>query len=733
MIGVQRVAKRARYLLGAAVGASLMVSQVHPDAIGAAAIHGRLVRMDPLPPDVCVWPAAVQWAEQAATRQGRRAAALPLDERTKTFPGPPTRKVQDKYPAFAAVSVDAARDEVILTDENLFQVLAYNRLDNTPPDGITAPKRVLSGDNTLIEFESGLHVDAATGDIFAPNNDTVDTLVVFKHGSRGDTAPIRALKTPHGTFGIAVDDRRNEMFLTTQHDATVVVFHKDANGDDHPVRLLQGDDTGLGDPHGIAIDAKKDVFYVANYGSHALRRADQEIRTGVPGSGKGRDKANWPYGREYAVPGSGRHDGPSISVHAITAKGNDRPLRTIKGSKTQLNWPTGLAFDAERRELFVANDMGPSILVFDADAVGNAAPKRVLKGPRTGLAHPTSVSLDTKNGELWVANFGGHSATAYAIDASGDAPPLRTLRGAPASEPSLMIGNPGALTYDSKREEILVPNCVAHPQIAVFARSADGNAPRTRAIEGQDTMLGRTMHGIDYDEGRDEIVVPQQFGQAILVFKGSAAGETRPIRVIQGSKTMLTALDRLAVDSVNHEIYVPEGDRVLVFDLMANGNVAPKRVLGGPDTGFTAAGAVAIDPTRNLIVVGAEARSADGRGLPELAIFDRTASGNAKPKRVITGVKSRLNDTGNLRVYPEGGLVFTTQQTGYVAVWSIDDNGDVPPRYTVGGPNGLLVKPRGLDLDPKHNAVIVSDKQLNAVLTYEMPQLFQTTTTQQSR
>jgi len=622
---------------------------------------------------------------------------------------------------------------VILTDENLFQVLAYNRLDNTPPDGITAPKRVLSGDNTLIEFESGLHVDAATGDIFAPNNDTVDTLVVFKHGSRGDTAPIRALKTPHGTFGIAVDDRRNEMFLTTQHDATVVVFRKDANGDDHPVRLLQGDDTGLGDPHGIAIDPKKDVFYVANYGSHALRRADQEIRTGVPGSGKGRDKANWPYGREYAVPGSGRHDGPSISVHAITAKGNDRPLRTIKGSKTQLNWPTGLAFDAERRELFVANDMGPSILVFDADAVGNAAPKRVLKGPRTGLAHPTSVSLDTKNGELWVANFGGHSATAYAIDAAGDAPPLRTLRGAPASEPSLMIGNPGALTYDSKREEILVPNCVAHPQIAVFARSADGNAPRTRAIEGQDTMLGRTMHGIDYDEGRDEIVVPQQFGQAILVFKGSAAGETRPIRVIQGSKTMLTALDRLAVDSVNHEIYVPEGDRVLVFDLMANGNVAPKRVLGGPDTGFTAAGAVAIDPTRNLIVVGAEARSADGRGLPELAIFDRTASGNAKPKRVITGVKSRLNDTGNLRVYPEGGLVFTTQQTGYVAVWSIDDNGDVPPRYTVGGPNGLLVKPRGLDLDPKHNAVIVSDKQLNAVLTYEMPQLFQTTTTQQSR
>ncbi len=733
MSGLQRAVFPARYLIGAMIGASLMVSQVHPEAGGASFVHGRLVRLDPLPPDVCVWPAAVQWAEQAAARQGRRANALPLDDQTKVYPGPPTRKVQDQFPAFAAVSVDPARDEVILTDENLFQVLAYNRLSDTPPDAITKPKRVLAGDDTLIEFESGVHVDPASGDIFAPNNDTVDTLVVFKHGTSGDSKPIRALKTPHGTFGIAVDDRRNEMFLTTQHDATVVVFRKDANGDDAPLRLLQGDDTGLGDPHGIAIDPKKDVFYVANYGSHALRRADREIRTGVPGSGKGRDKANWPFGREYAVPGSGMHDGPSISIHALTAKGNDKPLRVIKGSRTQLNWPTGLAFDAERRELFVANDMGPSILVFDADATGNAAPKRILKGPRTGLAHPTSVSLDAKNGELWVANFGGHSATAYPIDASGDVAPIRTIRGAPESAPSLMIGNPGALTYDSKREEILVPNCVAHPQIAVFARTADNNAPRTRAIEGQDTMLGRTMHGIDYDEGRDEIVVPQQFGQAILIFKGSAAGETRPIRVIQGSRTMLTALDRLAVDSVNHEIYVPEGDRVLVFDLLANGNVAPKRVLGGPDTGFTAAGAVAIDPTRNIIVVGAEARSADGRGLPELAIFDRTAAGNTKPKRVITGVKSRLNDTGNIRVYPEGGLVFTTQQSGYVAVWSLDDNGDVPPRFTVGGPNGLLQKPRGLDLDPKHNAVIVSDKQLNAVLTYEMPQLFQPITSQPAR
>ncbi len=243
-------------------------------------------------------------------------------------------------------------------------------------------------------------------------------------------------------------------------------------------------------------------------------------------------------------------------------------------------------------------------------------------------------------------------------------------------------------------------------------------------------MLGRTMHGIDYDHLHDEIVVPQQFGQAILIFKGSARGEEPPIRVIQGSKTRITAMDRLAVDPYNDEIYVPEGDNVLVFDRKASGNVAPKRVLGGPDTGFTAAGSVAIDHVRNLLVVGAALRSPGGgeRAGSQLAIFDRTASGNAKPKRVIAGPKARLGNAGNMRIHPESGLIFVIQQAGYVGVWGIDDNGEVPPRFTVGGPKGMLKKPRGLDLDPVHNAVIVSDKELNAVLTYEMPQLFKPAT-----
>jgi DNA-binding beta-propeller fold protein YncE len=265
---------------------------------------------------------------------------------------------------------------------------------------------------------------------------------------------------------------------------------------------------------------------------------------------------------------------------------------------------------------------------------------------------------------------------------------------------------------------------VAHPQIAVFARLADGQADRLRAIEGQRTLLGRTMHAIAYDEIHDEIYVTQQFAQGILVFRGSAGGEEPPVRVINGSKTQLIAPDRLAVDPVHDEIYVPEGVKLLVYPRTANGNVAPKRVITGPATGIGATRAVAVDPVRGLVVAATQAwdedgTPAEGQSGSELRIFARTANGNARPVRVISG----LRGMGNLAVDPATGLVFS-QQTRYIGVWHLDDNGRVPPRFTIGGPSGVLRQGRGLALDPKNQAVIASDKELNAVLTFHVPEVF---------
>ena len=113
------------------------------------------------------------------------------------------------------------------------------------------------------------------------------------------------------------------------------------------------------------------------------------------------------------------------------------------------------------------------MLVFDVNAQGDEAPIRVLKGARTELQFPTGVFFDAANDEVWVANFGGHTATVFARDAKGDAAPKRVIRTAPRDEPTPGISNPYSIAYDPGREEVIVPSCVANPQIGMFARTAD--------------------------------------------------------------------------------------------------------------------------------------------------------------------------------------------------------------------------------------------------------------------
>ena len=114
--------------------------------------------------------------------------------------------------------------------------------------------------------------------------------------------------------------------------------------------------------------------------------------------------------------------------------------------------------DPERGELYVANDADDSALVFRTTDHGDAAPARVIRGPKTGVKNPTGIYLDDKHGELWVSNMGNHSTTVFPRAANGDVAPLRTIRSAPLGKKALAIGNPGAVAYDSKREEVLVPN-----------------------------------------------------------------------------------------------------------------------------------------------------------------------------------------------------------------------------------------------------------------------------------
>jgi hypothetical protein len=267
---------------------------------------------------------------------------------------------------------------------------------------------------------------------------------------------------------------------------------------------------------------------------------------------------------------------------------------------------------------------------------------------------------------------------------------------------------------------------VGHPQIAAFARLANGGAKAVRAIAGQNTLFTRTIHDMAYDAVHDEILVPGFFNFSVLTFRGDANGDVAPVRKVMGPNTQIVNNDSLAIDPVHGEIFVPVDDKILVFPRETDGDAKPIRILEGVQPTR-----VTIDPIHNLMIVS-------GNG--GLRIFDRTASGNAKPLRFINGPGAK--DVWLMTMYPEKGMVFGVVRPGntggaegdtsgrfspedYVGVWSVYDDGNVPARFTIGGPNLLLKDGRGIAIDPKAKNVYVSDKTLNAVLTFNVPEAFQ--------
>jgi DNA-binding beta-propeller fold protein YncE len=349
----------------------------------------------------------------------------------------PVRSIADPYTSLHSVAVDSDNNVVVMSDSNRGGLLLYDRMAGDTSSKVIEPVTQVRGPATGMMFVAGVALDPAKRELFAVNNDIGDRMEVFPYGAEGNVKPKRILFVPHGSWGVALNRPRDEVAITVEHANTVVVYRRDATLGDAPLRVLHGPKTGLDDPHGIAFDEKHNEISVANHGNWApLTRAES-----LEGELKG-----------------GRFDLPSITTYAGEATKDESPLRSIQGKRTELNWPMGLSLDTVHDELAVASYGNDSILIFRRTEQGDVAPVRVIHGSRTAISGPMGVSIDTKNDEIWVTNYREHTALVFARSAEGNVAPKRVLRNAPRGTPAVGFGNPGAVAYDSKRDQILVPN-----------------------------------------------------------------------------------------------------------------------------------------------------------------------------------------------------------------------------------------------------------------------------------
>ena len=412
--------------------------------IAAETVLPMLKSMEPA--EICLRPGvgtAYQAGAASPQAGGEHSGAPPGWPGKQTIGGnvPAARLVYDPHPTFNGMAVDPVNNVVIMSDENRGSLLTYNLSDGSSARETTEPRRHIIGSKVNLGFIAGVTIDPGRREMYTVNNDG-GGLVVHAYDSHGDVAPVRGLTVPHQSWGLSLDVKNDELAVTSQQYQGISIYNRTATKTDRPLRTIRGDKTLLADPHGVYLDPVAREVYAANHG-------------------------NWTEMRTYSADGPpllvgeyipGRFEKPSIRVYQSWADGNVAPIRSLQGSNTKLAWPMGIALDTEAGELAVANYGTNEILIFAKSANGDVAPSRVLGGDRTGIVGPIAVQIDHKNNEIWVANYGDHTAVVFDRTAAGNVAPKRIIRNAPAGTPTTGFTNASAAAYDSKRDQLLVPN-----------------------------------------------------------------------------------------------------------------------------------------------------------------------------------------------------------------------------------------------------------------------------------
>lgn len=254
----------------------------------------------------------------------------------------PTRVLYTPHQVYG-LALDPTGDEMAITVQELNAVLVYRK----QAKGLDAPLRVILGPNTGMADPRGVFIDAVNNEIIVANHGNyhdearrfpyaereipllpsagryqAPSITFFARTAEGDQTPLRTIQGPNTQLawpmGIHADTINNEIAIANNADNSILIFRRSDRSDAQPARVIRGSDTNLSRPMGVYIDHKNDELWVANFGNH------------------------------------------SINVYPRTAKGNVAPNRILRGAPegtpvVGFGNPMAIAYNAVRQEILVPN------------------------------------------------------------------------------------------------------------------------------------------------------------------------------------------------------------------------------------------------------------------------------------------------------------------------------------------------------------------------------------------
>jgi len=189
--------------------------------------------------------------------------------------------------------------------------------------------------------------------------------------------------------GFDYDPVRDEIVVTSPLAQAILVFRGAANGEEAPVRVIQG-------PH-------------------------TQIQGDYPGTGANDRVSVDPENGEYYLFSTPNQ----ILVFDRAANGDVPPKRVLGGPDTLIRGRAASAVDPVHNLLVV--NVRDSLLVFDRTARGNVKPKAVIQGPKADVGNLGSFKIYAPKGEIIAGCGAAYASTlgicAWSVNDNGDVAP----------------------------------------------------------------------------------------------------------------------------------------------------------------------------------------------------------------------------------------------------------------------------------------------------------------------
>ncbi|HLH76064.1 MAG TPA: hypothetical protein VKV28_04575 [Candidatus Binataceae bacterium] len=309
-----------------------------------------------------------------------------------------------------------------------------------------------------------------------------------------------------------------------------------------------------------------------------------------------------------------------VLYHSQAGSDSSQPtdsLGIISGEASRISGESGVALDPVKREIYaVDTDIGNTLVAFPYSARGNAA-ARILSMPVGAYG----LAISQRYRQIAITNEDDGVIMFFRLGAKGVENPLRELRGDHTG-----LAEPKGLFWDDQHHELIVENVgdinrgkwdadysgggrYNPPSITVYSDQAKDDSAPLRKIQGNKTQLNDPV-GLAVDLAHNEIYIANIGNNSITVYARDGQGNAAPVRVIKGPHTNIQSPIGLAYDAMHNELWVANfGHTAEIFDRTANGDATPKRLVrsapaGTPTVGVVLPQALAFDSKRNQILVG---------------------------------------------------------------------------------------------------------------------------------